>query len=514
MFILEALEHYAKTDRIAIRYHDEQVSFAALNRMSDAFAAYLRRTLPDDGRPVMLYGHKQSVLPACMFGALKAGRGYIPVDTTYPPDRAAQILRDAQPAVLVDLCAAGLSAEHTLCEAELAQILTQPAPSAPRSGWIRPEQTAYLLFTSGSTGTPKGVQITAGNLAAFHAGAKPWFARLPEGGAFLNEISYSFDVSVCALYEALSRGMTLWTADRQTLESPQALFALLRAAKPDAWVSTPSLAEFCIHSAQFCAELMPQVRQFLFCGEVLTKKLAAELMRRFPGVPVINAYGPTETTVFVTGVEITRDMLDADEPLPIGRPFETVQAIIADDHGRPLPDGEAGELLVLGEAVSPGYLGRPELNEALFFRTEDGLRGYHTGDLCRMADGMLYYLGRLDGQIKLNGFRVELEDVEQNLVKLPNIARAAVLPVWQDGRVTALTAFVLLEKPDGESALQRARRIKTALAGRLPSYMIPRKILAVDSFPLNTNGKIDKKQLAAQLASGAAGGAHEPIRRT
>ena len=216
----------------------------------------------------------------------------------------------------------------------------------------------------------------------------------------------------------------------------------------------------------------------------------------------------------MTGVEITRDMLDADEPLPIGRPFETVQAIIADDHGRPLPDGEAGELLVLGEAVSPGYLGRPELNEALFFRTEDGLRGYHTGDLCRMADGMLYYLGRLDGQIKLNGFRVELEDVEQNLVKLPNIARAAVLPVWQDGRVTALTAFVLLEKPDGESALQRARRIKTALAGCLPSYMIPRKILAVDSFPLNTNGKIDKKQLAAQLASGAAGGAHEPIRRT
>lgn len=514
MFILEALEHYAKTDRIAIRYHDDQVSYAALNRMADAFAAYLCRTLPGDGRPVMIYGHKQSCIPACMFGALKAGRGYIPVDTTYPADRAAQILREAQPSVLVDLFDSGLSAEHTLSAETLARILSQPASPAPRSGWIRPEQTAYLLFTSGSTGMPKGVQITAGNLAAFHAGVKPWFARLPEGGAFLNEISYSFDVSVCALYEALSRGMTLWTADRQTLESPQALFALLREARPGAWVSTPSLAEFCVHSEQFCAELMPQVRQFLFCGEVLTKKLAAELMRRFPGVPIINAYGPTETTVLVTGVEITRAMLDAPAPLPIGRPFENVRAVIADEQGQPLPDGEAGELLVLGEAVSPGYLGRPELNEALFFRTEDGLRGYHTGDLCRKEDGMLYYLGRLDGQIKLNGFRVELEDVEQNLVRLPNIARAAVLPVWQDGRVTALTAFVLLEKPDGEGALHRARRIRAALADCLPSYMIPRKILAVDSFPLNTNGKIDKKQLAAQLASGAAGGAHEPIRRS
>ena len=312
MFILEALEHYAETDRIAIRYHDEKVSFSALNRMADAFAAYLRRTLPSDGRPVMIYGHKQSAIPACMFGALKAGHGYIPVDTTYPTDRAAQILHDAQPSVLVDLRASGLSAEHTLCEEDLAQIFAQPALPAPHSGWIRPEQTAYLLFTSGSTGTPKGVQITAGNLAAFHAGVKLWFARLPEGGAFLNEISYSFDVSVCALYEALSRGMTLWTADRQTLESPQALFQLLREARPDAWVSTPSLAEFCIHSEQFCAELLPQVRQFLFCGEVLTKKLAAELLRRFPGVPVVNAYGPTETTVLVTGTEITQAMLDAD----------------------------------------------------------------------------------------------------------------------------------------------------------------------------------------------------------
>ena len=421
MFILEALEHYAETDRIAIRYHDEKVSFSALNRMADAFAAYLRRTLPSDGRPVMIYGHKQSAIPACMFGALKAGRGYIPVDTTYPTDRAAQILHDAQPSVLVDLRASGLSAEHTLCEEDLAQILAQPALPAPHSGWIRPEQTAYLLFTSGSTGTPKGVQITAGNLAAFHTGVKPWFARLPEGGAFLNEISYSFDVSVCALYEALSRGMTLWTADRQTLESPQALFQLLREARPDAWVSTPSLAEFCIHSEQFCAELLPQVRQFLFCGEVLTKKLAAELLRRFPGVPVVNAYGPTETTVLVTGTEITQAMLDADAPLPIGRPFENVQAIIADEQGRALPDGEPGELLVIGEAVSPGYLGRSELNKALFFRTEGGLRGYRTGDLCRMEDGMLYYLGRLDGQIKLNGFRVELEDVENNLVKLPTL---------------------------------------------------------------------------------------------
>lgn len=499
MFILEKLAQFAKSERTAIVYRGARTSYAELDRQSDAFSAWLQAQLPGSTAPVLIYGHKQSQIPACMFGALKAGRGYVPVDTTYPPERAAQIVAEAKPDVIVDLCGAGLQAAHVLSEQQLSEILAQPSKPAPREGWIRPEQTAYILFTSGSTGRPKGVQITAGNLAAFHEGARPWFDGMRDGGAILNEISYSFDVSVCALYEALSRGMTLWTADRQTLSDPKALFALLREAQIDEWVSTPSLAEICVQSGQFSQELMPHVRQFLFCGEVLTKKLTAELFRRFPGVPVINAYGPTETTVMITAARMTQDMLDADAPLPIGAPFSNAAVIIADEDGKPVPDGTEGELLLIGEAVSPGYLNRPEQNARSFFTAPDGRRAYHTGDLCRIDGGSLYYLGRLDSQIKLNGFRVELEDVENNLVKIPNIARAAVLPILQDGKATGLTVFVLLEKPDGESTLARARRIKAALAELLPSYMIPRKILAVDAFPLNTNGKIDKKQLAARL---------------
>ena len=499
MFILEKLAEYAKTDRIAIVYGDERVSYAALDRRADAFAAYLKRELPGSTAPILIYGHKDSAIPACMFGALKAGRGYIPVDTTFPPERVEQIIAQAQPELVVDLCGAALSARRVLKKDALDELFAQPCEAAPCADWIAPEQTAYILFTSGSTGQPKGVQITAGNLAAFHEGMRVWFDGMKPGGAFLNEISYSFDVSVCALYEALSRGMTLWTADKQTLSDPHALFALLREAQIDEWVSTPSLAEICVQSAQFTRELLPNVRQFLFCGEVLTKKLAAEMFRRFPGVPIVNAYGPTEATVLVTGAEMTPQMLAADAPLPIGAPFSNVRAVIAGENGEALGEGQDGELLLIGNAVSPGYLNRPDLNARAFFTAPDGHRGYHTGDLCRMQDGNIYYLGRLDSQVKLNGFRVELEDVENNLVKLPNIARAAVLPVMQDGKVTALTAFVLLEQPDGESSLARARRVKAALAAYLPSYMIPRKVLAVDSFPLNTNGKIDKKQLAAQL---------------
>lgn len=496
MWILEQLARYAETDRTAIIYGQERLRYAALDRQANAFAAYLRRTLPGDA-PILLYGHKELALPVCMFGALRAGHGYIPVDTTYPPERVAQIAAQARPGLLVDLGGAALDGVPALDAAALDEIFAQPAVPAPREHWLRPEQTAYTLFTSGSTGVPKGVQITAGNLEAFHRGVRPWFDGMREGGAFLNEISYSFDVSVCALYEALGRGMTLWTADRQTLSDPKALFALLREAELDEWVSTPSLAELCVQSEQFCAALMPRLRQFLFCGEVLSKKLTEELFRRFPDVPVVNAYGPTEASVLVTAAQMTRQMLDADAPLPIGRPFSTVEARIAGPDGQTLPDGEAGELLLISDAVSPGYLDRDELNAKSFFRTEDGRRGYHSGDLCRMEDGMIWYLGRLDNQVKLNGFRVELEDVENNLMRVPNVARAAVLPQMQDGAVTSLTAYLLLEHPDGESALQRTRRIKAELARTLPAYMIPRKLVVVPEFPLNTNGKIDRKKLSA-----------------
>ena len=493
MEILKRLAQYGKPDRTAIVYGEGTLSYRDLNRWSDAFAAFLKARFPDTKAPVLLYGHKDLEIPACMFGSLKAGRGYVPVDVTYPPERVAQIAAEAKPCVTVDFT--GTLGEACVGLAQLREILRRDAAPAPEADWLKEDETAYILFTSGSTGKPKGVQITAGNLAAFHEGVRPFFDGMADGGAFLNEISYSFDVSVCALYEALGRGMTLWTADKSTLENPKALFALLKRAKLTDWVSTPSLAELCVQSDAFCKALMPELRQFLFCGEVLTKKLAKELMERFPDVPIVNDYGHTETTVLVTGAYMTKEMVEADAPMPIGFAFSNCEAIIRDEAGSELPDGEAGELCLIGKTVSPGYLNRPDLNERAFFETGTGLRGYRSGDLCKKERGMIYYLGRLDNQIKLNGFRVELEDVENNLTKVPNVARAAVLPEEQDGKVVSLTAYIMLEKPDGEGSLQRARRIKRELGQLVPSYMVPRKIVAVDAFPLNTNGKIDKKQL-------------------
>ena len=498
MFLLDALKKFAGTGRTAIRYRADALSFAELDRRSDAFAAWLLDSFGEDRTPVLIYGHKELDIPVCMFGALKAGRGYVPVDTTFPRERTAQIAEEIRPRVIVDFYGLGLEAPVVLDGGSLEKILASGG-EVSRESWIKPDDVAYILFTSGSTGRPKGVQVTAGNLASFDQGVAPWFELPGEGGVCLNEISYSFDVSVCALYYALSRGMTLYTIDRDTLNDTPALFSALRESGVNLWISTPSLGEICLQSEQFCADLLPDARKFVFCGEVMTCKLGRLMLERFPGARVYNAYGPTEATVLVTAVEVTAELCEDRASLPIGYVFSNLRCEIASlETGAYLPDGREGELLILGSSVSPGYLNRPELNERAFFET-NGVRGYRTGDLCFREGGLIYYLGRLDGQVKLNGFRVELEDVESGLTRAPNIARAAVLPVFQDGKVTGLTAFVQLEAPDGMSTLKRARRIKEALSEILPSYMIPRKILAVDSFPLNTNGKVDKKALAAML---------------
>jgi D-alanine--poly(phosphoribitol) ligase subunit 1 len=255
----------------------------------------------------------------------------------------------------------------------------------------------------------------------------------------------------------------------------------------------------CIPSGKFNETLLPKLEKFLFCGEILTHKLVDELNERFPKAKVINTYGPTEATVLVTAVEINGKMAKDELQIPIGYPLPEVTFRIVDQQGKPAPSGEQGELLIISGSVGPGYYKRPDLTEKVFFEDASGKRGYHTGDSCFEKDGLYYYCGRLDNQIKVNGFRVEIEDIENNLVKVENIARAAVLPVYEDEKVAYIAAFVLLQNPDGLASLKRSLKIKEELKEFLPSYMIPRKITALDSFPLNTNGKVDKKELKKRL---------------
>jgi D-alanine--poly(phosphoribitol) ligase subunit 1 len=503
MTVLEKLREYASTDRVALINRDETLKYSELDRFSDIFALYLTERYPGDKTPVVIYGHKETLILPCIYGSLKAGRAYVPVDITVPEERVQQIIDDVSPKVFVDFYELNIETD--------AEVITQQKLKDFFAGntelnvnvednCVKEDDLAYILFTSGSTGKPKGVPITCANIENLSRELMPWMETSEDGGVILNQISYSFDVSVVSLYMGVSRGMTLYTIDKDIQENMGELFNHLESSDCAIWVSTPSFAEICVPSARFNQSLLPKLEKFLFCGEILTHNLVDELFSRFPNTKVINTYGPTEATVLVTAVEVTKEMADDPLQIPIGYPLPEVTFRIVDVDGKSVPSGEQGELLIISDNVGPGYFKRPDLTEKAFFvDSETGKRGYHTGDICFERDGLYYYCGRMDNQIKIHGHRVEIEDIENNLAKCDNIVRAAVLPVYENEKITHLTAFVLLQKPDGLTSLKRAMKIKEELRETLPSYMIPRKILALDSFPLNTNGKVDKKELQKSL---------------
>jgi D-alanine--poly(phosphoribitol) ligase subunit 1 len=431
---------------------------------------------------VAVCGHKEPEMLIGFLGAAKAGHPYVPIETALPPRRAEHI-------VAVAGCGVTLTPETTAA-------LVARADRAPERA-LRPSDPYYIMFTSGSTGDPKGVVITVGCLTGF----LEWMLaeqRFDEGETFLNQVSYSFDVSCMDTYTSLLTGGTVVSLTADDITNPKQLYQTLRASAVTTWVSTPSFAGMCLAERSFAASMLPRVRRFLLCGEVLPPDVAAQLLDRFPTAEVWNTYGPTETTVATASIRIDREVLARYSPLPIGYPMPGTRLLVVDDLGRPVVSGQRGEIVVVGPNVSPGYLRRPDLT-AHAFSELDGMRAYRTGDRGHYRDGLLFCDGRMDQQIKLHGYRIELGDVEANLQRVSGIRDAVVLPIVKNDRPDSLAAFVILsERPPG-SDFEVSRTLRTRLAERLPAYMLPHKFVFLDRFPMTANGKVDRRRLVALL---------------
>ena len=269
------------------------------------------------------------------------------------------------------------------------------------------------------------------------------------------------------------------------------------------WTSTPSFADMALLSDDFNSQKLPQLTHFYFDGEELTVKTAQKLRDRFPQARIINAYGPTEATVALSAVAVTDEMLQNCKRLPIGYTKADSPTFVIDEEGRKVPNGQQGEIIVCGPAVSKGYLNNPEKTAEAFFEFE-GLPAYHTGDVGSMTDeGLLLYGGRMDFQIKFNGFRIELEDVSQNLNKSKYVESAVAVPRYnKDHKVQNLLAYVILK--DGvakqfEREIDITKAIKEDLQDIMMSYMMPSKFLYRETLPLTPNGKIDIKGLISEV---------------
>ena len=515
--LIDAIDVQGQTnpDRVVFcNTRGERMTYAELRARSNAFALWLSTSSGvEAGCPIVLFGHKSPYMLACMLGSVKAGHPYAPVDTVYPPERVARIVQQTGNTLVVDTTSNKLSDEacgtaRRLSLVELEDVCAQSVSDEQLAALpgTDPTKTFYILFTSGSTGDPKGVEILTQCVDEFSRwmmsdyvfeedGVRTWFNRTP----------YTFDVSITDLVCGTTRGDTTFALEEEADGSLSKTFEALATCGATDWVSTPSFVEQCLADETYNVQLMPRLRRMLLAGETLRPATVREVKNRFPGIHVYNGYGPTESTDLITLCEITDQMLADDVALPIGYAKKWSNLVVLDPETlEQVPDGQPGELFVAGNTVAKGYYGRPDLSATAFGLCPEplaqGMRSYRTGDeVTRESDGLFYFHGRLDLQVKLHGYRIELGDIEASLCATELVHMACVLPVVRDGAIHHLNAFVVPTTEVAERGLKLTRRIKAQVRDVLPSYMIPRTFKYLDEMPLNANGKADRKALATLM---------------
>ncbi|AMG37309.1 D-alanine--poly(phosphoribitol) ligase [Achromobacter xylosoxidans] len=456
-------------DALAVVGADRSLTWAQLRDEATAWADEARAHGAAPDVPVAIYGHKEASFFVAMVGALLVGAPFVPVDTIYPPERLRRIVEIVRAAAVYDAAARGF----------------EPGEGAA----LAERGLAYVMFTSGSTGDPKGVQIgreSVGLLGDWMLGS----FDLGEAPVFMNQAPFSFDLSMYEVFATLAAGGTCVLNSREQIGAAATWMSRLAQQGVTVWVSTPSFAHQQLANRDFSPATLPTLRTFLFCGEPLPAALAKKLRQRFPDAVILNTYGPTEATVATTWIAITDAVLAAHDPLPVGRAKPDCELRIED-----------GEICIIGDHVMRGYLNRQDLNEVKLFVAEDGRRGFRTGDLGQLdADGLLFCRGRMDDQIKLNGYRIELAEIDEALHGLPGVEGGACAVLRRpDGTAVRLIGFVAgVAAEQAEASLLAQDALtgwKDKLGQRLPPYMVPSELVACASLPMSNNHKIDRKKL-------------------
>ena len=492
-------------ERIALRFGAAALSYAELNTRASRMAQALRSRGVGRGQRVGLCVERGIDLLAAVLGILKAGAAYVPLDPDYPEERLRFMAEDAQLALLVATTslagAFGLPRERQLLlDADAKSIAAAPDTRLPIDAYTaQPEDPAYVIYTSGSTGKPKGVIVPHRAVVNFLTS----MAREP--GLTAEDVlvavtTLSFDIAVLELQLPLTLGATVVIASRDEAVDGHALSALLEQQRATVMQATPVTWRLLLEADW--AGRSPF--KGLVGGEALPKDVAEQLLAH--GVELWNMYGPTETTVWSTCARIT----DTANGISIGKPIANTTVYILDAHKNLCPTGVPGELCVGGAGVTLGYWKRPELTAERFiadpFSATPGATLYRTGDRARWRnDGMLEHLGRLDDQVKLRGFRIELAEIEANLAEHPDVRQAAV-HLWRaKANDLRIVACCVLAKAGALAPVS----LRKHLRARLPEYMIPQHFLPVNEIPLTPNGKVDRRRLPTPVAAESTLGRHE-----
>lgn len=452
---------------IAIADDVEEVNYAALEARGNAFAQHLRTQGITAGALVSVPAERSIRFVAAVLGCLKIGAAYVPLDPAMPAERLAAL--EAPCAWKLDLAAVNAAPE-------VAESMPCPAAAG---------DAAYVMFTSGSTGTPKGVVVPHRAITRLVINSN--FAPLVPTDVVAFASNVSFDAATWEIWGALLQGAKLVVTPHEILVSPTALAAHFQRHGITALFLTTALFH---RFAQDDPGIFRPLRHLLFGGEACDIHAVRRVLTHGRPARLVHVYGPTETTTFALSHLVEQA---EGESLPLGRPIANTQAYIFDTGLRPVPVGVAGELFLGGPGLALGYHAAPELTTERFLETSHG-RLYRTGDRVRwLADGTIEYLGRMDRQIKLRGFRIEPGEVEAAVRSLPGVAECVVQAGTFGAGEMQLVAW--FQSSNGHTPSES--ELMQGLRRKLPAYMVPGTFVPVATFPLNANGKIDLKALPA-----------------
>ncbi len=485
-----------------------EVTYGELDAWANRLAHHLRALGVGPEVRVALCLERSPALFASLLAVLKAGGAYVPLDPAYPRERLDYLLADTGAPVLVteERLLAGFGEEAlsrvraVLLDADREAIAARPA-GAPDDAEVPPERLAYVIYTSGSTGKPKGVMVQHGSLATFNESMRMEYS-ITAADRVLQFASISFDTSAEEIYPCLTSGGTLVLRAPGMLRS-SADFLAVCAARGITLLDLPTAYWHGLVAdlSEGAEEWPAAMTRVIVGGERALPERVAAWARRFGGrIQIWNTYGPTECTVTATAFDLRTlwDGADVLREAPLGHPIAGLRAYVLDARLEPVPVGVPGELCLSGAGVARGYLGRPGLTASLFrpdpFATEAGARLYRSGDLVRwLPSGNLEFLGRVDRQVKVRGFRVELGEIEAALAEHPVVREVAVLAREDQPGERRLVAYVAPHA--GQEAL--VGDLRAFLKERLPEHMVPTAFVTLAALPLNSSGKVDRRALPA-----------------
>lgn len=494
MTVFMRFENQAQT---AWRHHALTYSYAALAQRAQDIAGEILRQQPHSNiplAPVLVYGHKSFDFLAAWWACLLCGCPIVPVESDNTTERLERIARTvgARLVLNTDTSPLFIDSAQVIALADLPWqqhdgATLQPLLAGTRQRFANATDVplAYVMFSSGTTGEPKGIQISLHNLADFVAWVRSDF---PLEGAITGNVRYCFDVCLFETWLAWVFVQPLSVLDHRELINTRKLIAQHAQIALTCWVSTPSMVRLYLLDPTFNTTALPQLRRFIFCGETLPKETVTQLWARFPGCEVINTYGPTECTVAASQVRITPAMVDSALPLPIGRARPGAELKIA----QPVDAAGRGQLMISGACVGPGYLNAAPQRQANFSQ-QDGQATYATGDIGLFDGTWYYFLGREDGEVKIQGHRIDLHEIEHFLRDRNLVADVVVEPYWRKGNAEAIQACVILNASCDLSELGNA------MSAHFPPWAIPRYWYSTPRTVLNHNGKLDRS-VAWQLA--------------